>query len=152
MFTSAGLSFGNWDGLRRDNTEHDHIYNKFHNPSLLYPVTTSLIPLTHIHSNEPKCTHVHVQRHVQFHSTSHRRQKPLKPFHIKDVSPCKKLTREIQLCLMYPLRLLTYQLGSGNTTCTITISVNIKIWICVNRAPSYLSWIQMYNISFNLSV
>lgn len=24
MFTSAGLSFGYWDRLRRDDTEHDH--------------------------------------------------------------------------------------------------------------------------------
>lgn len=49
---------------------------------------------------------------------------------------------------MYSLRLLTYQLGSGNTTCTF---VNTKIWFFVNRTPSDHSWIQMYNISFNIS-
>lgn len=139
MFTSAGLSFGNWDRLRRDNTEHDHIYNKFHNPSLFYPVTTSSVPLAYIHSNKPKCTRVHIQRRIQFHSTSHRRHKPLKPFHIEDVFPCKKLTWEIHRW-MYSLRLRTYQLGSEHTTCTITITtyVNIKIWIFENRAPFWL--------------
>lgn len=48
--------------------------------------------------------------------------------------PAKQITREIQLHWMYSLRLLTYQLGSGNTTCGITTYVNIKIWIFVNRA------------------
>lgn len=48
MFTSAGLSFGNWDRLRRDSTEHDRIYNKISNPSLFYPVSILSTPLTYI--------------------------------------------------------------------------------------------------------
>lgn len=133
MFTSAGLSFGNWNGLRRDNTKHDHVH-----------VHVYLLSLWHTFTRT-KCTH------TKTHTVSlclTKRHKPLKPFHIKDdfsFFPAKQLTREIRLYLMYSLRLLTYQLGSGNTTCTITTYLNIKMW-----TPSHYSWIQMYNISFNV--
>lgn len=84
---------------------------------------------------------------TQCHSASHKRHSPLKPFHIKDFLLLQNNSREIRRYSMYSWRLHTYQLGSGNITCTITTYVNIKMW-----APSHYSWIQMYNISFNVSV
>jgi len=87
MFTSAGLSSGYWDSLRRDNTEHDHIYiyiyNTFHNPSIFYPVTKSYVPVSNTLNQTNLSAHMYTQRQTQFHSTCHRRHKPLTPFHIK---------------------------------------------------------------------
>lgn len=62
---------------------------------------------------------------------------------------------------MCSLKLLTCQLGSGNTTCNDTTNANVKMWSLIfyfffNRAPFNYSCIQMYNIlaiyQFNTTV